>query len=147
VGRWIVKPLAPVEQSPAPAERWATRCLEGESPNRSYTLNGGPPDARSILIVSRQRAQGRCFSDLRHSEAWESFSRIELVMKNDLVPWRGYCWGSLLRRRRSYKKKHLRKIDTKPKLPIRRLRSQRHRLKDEMTNRPMIICIMIVDLL
>jgi hypothetical protein len=24
---------------------------------------------------------------------------------------------------------------------------QRHRLKDEMTNRPMIICIMIVDLL
>jgi hypothetical protein len=30
-----------------------------------YSLNGGPPDAWSILIVSRQRAQGRCFSDLR----------------------------------------------------------------------------------
>jgi hypothetical protein len=31
--------------------------------------------------------------------------------------------GSLLRHRRSHKKKHLRKIDTKPKLSIRRLRS------------------------
>jgi hypothetical protein len=29
----------------------------------------GPPRARIILTVSRQRAQGRCFSDLRHSEA------------------------------------------------------------------------------
>jgi hypothetical protein len=28
-----------------------------------------PPRARIILIVSRQRAQGRCFSDLRHPEA------------------------------------------------------------------------------
>jgi hypothetical protein len=82
----MVKPLAPVEQSPAPAEWWTTLCLEGESPDRSYTLNGGPPDAGSILIVSRQRAQVRCFLDLRHSEARESFSRIELVTKNDLVP-------------------------------------------------------------
>jgi hypothetical protein len=31
--------------------------------------------------------------------------------------------GGLLRRRRSHKKKHLRKIDTKPKLSIRELRS------------------------
>jgi hypothetical protein len=29
----------------------------------------GPPRARNILIVSQQRAEGRCFSDLRHSEA------------------------------------------------------------------------------
>jgi hypothetical protein len=29
----------------------------------------GPPRARNILIISRQRAQGRCFSDLWHSEA------------------------------------------------------------------------------
>jgi hypothetical protein len=31
--------------------------------------------------------------------------------------------GGLLRRRRSHKKKHLRKIDTKPKVSIKRLRS------------------------
>jgi hypothetical protein len=31
--------------------------------------------------------------------------------------------GGLLRRRRPHKKKHLRKIDTKPKLSIRELRS------------------------
>jgi hypothetical protein len=31
--------------------------------------------------------------------------------------------GGLLRRRKSHKKKHLQKIDTKPKLPIRKLRS------------------------
>jgi hypothetical protein len=50
--------------------------------------------AWNTLIVSRQRAQGRCFSDLRHSEASEMFSRIKLVTKNDLAPRRGYCWWS-----------------------------------------------------
>jgi hypothetical protein len=58
---------------PAPAERWTTRRLEGGPPDRSYPLNGGPPDTWSILIVSRQQAQGRCFLDLRHSEAFEIF--------------------------------------------------------------------------
>jgi hypothetical protein len=86
VGRWTAK-------SPTPAERWTTRRLEGESPYCSYPLSGGPPDAWNILIVSRQRAQGRCFSDLRHSEAFENFSRIELVTKNDLASRRGYFWG------------------------------------------------------
>jgi hypothetical protein len=66
-GRWIARSLISVE-------RWTT-------------------DAWNILIVSRQRAQGRCFSDLRHSEAFEIFSRIDLVTKNDLAPRRGYCWG------------------------------------------------------
>jgi hypothetical protein len=55
VGRWIAK-------SPAPAQRWTTLCLEGESLDRSYPLSGGPPGAWNILIVSRQRAHGRCFS-------------------------------------------------------------------------------------
>jgi hypothetical protein len=77
-----------------------------------YPPNGEPHHARNILIVSRQRAQGRCFLDLRHSEALEIFSRIKLVTKNDLAPRRGYCWG-LLRRRMSCKKKHLRKTSTK----------------------------------
>jgi hypothetical protein len=46
---------------------------EGEPPCRLHSLNGGPPDAWNIIIISRQRAQGRCFSDLRHSEAFEFF--------------------------------------------------------------------------
>jgi hypothetical protein len=61
------------EQLLTPAERWTTRRLGGESPNRAYPPHGGPPRARNILIVSRQRAQGRCFLDLRHSEALEIF--------------------------------------------------------------------------
>ena len=61
--------------------------------------------------------------------------------------------GGMLRRRRSYKKKYLRKINTEatPKLPSRELRHSGtpgdeglHRLKDEKTDRPMIICVMIV---
>jgi hypothetical protein len=38
-----------------------------------YPLRGGPPRAWNTLIVSRQRAQGRCFSDLQHSEALKIF--------------------------------------------------------------------------
>jgi hypothetical protein len=44
-------------------------------------------------LVSRQRAQVKCFSDLRHSEAFVFFvdrARYE----NDLAPRRSYCWGS-----------------------------------------------------
>ena len=61
--------------------------------------------------------------------------------------------GGLLRSRRSYKKKHLRKISTEitPKLPSRELRHNdmpwdegSHRLKDEKTDWPMIVCVMIV---
>jgi hypothetical protein len=47
---------------------------EGEPPGRLHSMNGGPLDAWNIIIVSRQRAQGRCFSDLRHSEAFEFFA-------------------------------------------------------------------------
>jgi hypothetical protein len=50
-------------------ERWT---IEPEKANRQDACNccmAGPPRARIILIVSRQRAQGRCFSDLRHPEA------------------------------------------------------------------------------
>jgi hypothetical protein len=46
---------------------------EGEPPGRSQSLNGGPFNAWNIIIVSLQRAQGRCFSDLRHSEAFVFF--------------------------------------------------------------------------
>jgi hypothetical protein len=47
---------------------------EGEPPDRLHSLNGGPSGAWNIIIVSRQRAQGRCFSDLRHSEAFVFFT-------------------------------------------------------------------------
>jgi hypothetical protein len=55
----------------------------------------------------------------------------------------GATFGGLLRRRRSYKKKHLRNINTeaKPKLPSGELRHSDtpcdgglHRLKDEKTD-------------
>jgi hypothetical protein len=46
---------------------------ESEPPNRLHWLSGGPPEAWNILIVSRQRAQGRCFSDLWYSEAFVFF--------------------------------------------------------------------------
>jgi hypothetical protein len=149
---------APTEQLLTPTERWTTRRLGGESPDCAYPPHGGPPRTSNILIVSRQRALGRCFSDLQHSEVLEIFSRIKLVTKNELAPRRGTV-GSLLHRRRSFKKKHLRKISTKasiarrytPKLPSRELWHSdmpcyegRHRLKEEKTNRPMVICVMIV---
>jgi hypothetical protein len=38
----------------------------------SNCCNMEPSLARIILIVSRQRAQGRCFSDLRHPEAYKT---------------------------------------------------------------------------
>jgi hypothetical protein len=47
---------------------------EGEPPDRLHWLSGGPPKAWNILIVSQQRAQGRCFLDLRHYEAFVFFA-------------------------------------------------------------------------
>ena len=58
-----------IDQMPSPSCRG-----EGEPPGRLHSLNGGPSDAWNIIIVSRQRAQGRCFSDLRHSEAFVLFA-------------------------------------------------------------------------
>jgi hypothetical protein len=61
--------------------------------------------------------------------------------------------GGMLRSRRSWRKKHLRQIPSKavPKLaPIKLRHSDMsqdegvNRLKDEMINRPMIVCVMIV---
>jgi hypothetical protein len=47
---------------------------EGELPHCSHWLSGGPSGVWNIIIVSRQRAQERCFSDLRHSEAFVFFA-------------------------------------------------------------------------
>jgi hypothetical protein len=80
-GKVIAKLPAPTEQLPAPAERWTTRRLGGDSPDRAYPPHGEPPRAQNILIVSQQRAQGRCFSDLRHSEALEIFHGSSSLQK------------------------------------------------------------------
>ena len=76
-----------------------------------HSLNGGPHSSRRriggervigarwvmratiILIVSRQRAQGRCFSGSSASRSLEDFSRIKLVTKNDLAPRKGLLLG------------------------------------------------------
>jgi hypothetical protein len=47
---------------------------EGELPYRSHWLSGGPSGVENIIFVSRQRAQRRCFSDLRHFEAFVFFA-------------------------------------------------------------------------
>jgi hypothetical protein len=97
-------------------------------------------------------SSGKVFFGPSTFRSLRNFSRIKLVTKNDLAPRMGYFWG-LLRRRRSYKKKHLRKISTKatPKLSSRELWHSDtpwdeglHRLKEEKTGRPTIICVMIV---
>jgi hypothetical protein len=78
----------------------------------------------------------------RDDKEGECFVRFDMVVV-----------GDLLRRRRSCKKKLLRKISTEVtlKLPFRELRHSDapwdeglHRLKEEKTDRPMIICVMIV---
>jgi hypothetical protein len=85
---------------------------EGELPYRLHSLSGGPPKARNILIISRQRAQGRCFSDLRHSDAFVFFVDRARYEKRSSTA-KGLLLGVLLLRRRSSRQKHLRKNDTK----------------------------------
>jgi hypothetical protein len=55
---------------------------EDEPPNRLHWLSGGRTDDRNTLIVSRQRAQGRCFWTFGIPKPL-CFSRIELVMQNE----------------------------------------------------------------
>jgi hypothetical protein len=151
MGRWTIKP-------PVLAERWTTRYSEGEPPDRLHLLNGGPPDAWSILIVSRQRAHGWCFLDLCHSEAFEIF-RGSSSLRKTIQHHEGATVGGLLLRRRSSKQKHIRQDDMHtditrrymPKLKPRKLRHNgapwdkgRHRLKEEKTVQSLIICVMFV---
>jgi hypothetical protein len=81
----------------------------GELPGRLHSLSGGSSDAWNIIIVSRQRAQGRCFRTFGIPKP-SSFSRIELVTKNDPAPRRATV-GGLLLYQRSSKQKHLRQDD------------------------------------
>jgi hypothetical protein len=148
VGRWIAKSPAPAEQSPAPAERWTTRCLGSELPDRSYPLCGGPPCAPNILIVSRQRAQGRCFSDLRHSEAFEIFFTDQARYEKRSSTAKGLLLGVCFVAKGPIRRNIFGRLTQSRSYQSEGfgVHFQRHRLKDEMTNQPMIICIMIVDL-
>jgi hypothetical protein len=65
---------------------------EGEPPYHLHWLSGGLPEARNILIVSWQRAHGRCFRTFGNPKP-SCFLWTELVTKNDLAPRRGYCFG------------------------------------------------------
>jgi hypothetical protein len=83
-----------------------TRCTVGRKNQNSepawwdrYTLEN--------CIVSQQQAQGRCFRTFGFLKPKRLFSRIKLVTKNDLAPRRATV-GTMLRRRRSCKKKQLR---------------------------------------
>jgi hypothetical protein len=112
----------------------------------------GPPRARNILIISQQRAQGRCFWTFGIPKPRTIFHGSSSLRKT-IYHREGATVGGLLHRRRSCKKKYLRKINTEamPKLSSRELRHSDtpwdeglHRLKDEKTDRPMMICVMIV---
>jgi hypothetical protein len=70
-----------------------THCTVGRK-NQKVNLHGGIWDRSALrnCIVSRQRAQGRCFRTFGFLKPKRLFSWIKLVTKNDLAPRRGYCW-------------------------------------------------------
>jgi hypothetical protein len=111
--RWIVGHSASgrwIDRSLIPAERWAICRLEYL--NRFSTTSSG-----------------KVFSDLRHFEAFEIFSRVKLVTKNDLAPWRATVGGILLHRRSS-KQKHLRQYDMRNDIAWRqKLKLQTRKLR------------------
>jgi hypothetical protein len=53
----------------------------------------GPPRARIILIISRQRAQGRYFSNLRHPEAKETFFMDQARYEKQSSTAKGLLFG------------------------------------------------------
>jgi hypothetical protein len=118
------------------------RTQEGKSPRHAYPPHGGVISRSEYFNRFSITSSEKVFSDLRLSEAFEIFSRIKLVTKNDLAPRRGYYWGHASSPK-ILKKEHLRKILTKaaPKLPSMKLRYNdmsrdegSDRLKDEMTD-------------
>jgi hypothetical protein len=64
---------------------------EGELLERVHWLNGGPADARNILIVFSITSSGTVFFGPSAFRSLCVFSRIELVTKNNLASQKGYC--------------------------------------------------------
>jgi hypothetical protein len=65
---------------------------DGGLPDRLHRLSSGPADARNILIVFRQQAQGRCFHTFSIPRPL-CFSRIELVTKKRSSTTKGLLLG------------------------------------------------------
>jgi hypothetical protein len=92
-------------------KQWYKCCRgEGELPGCSHSLNGRPSDAWNIIIVSRQRAQGRCFLDLRHFEAFEFFADRARYEKRSSTA-KGLLLGAFFSAEGPLSKKHLRQDD------------------------------------
>jgi hypothetical protein len=66
---------------------------EGEPPGRVYWLIGGPVITISFIFIFNNKLREGVFRTFGIQKP-SYFSRIELVIKNDLAPRRGYCWGS-----------------------------------------------------
>jgi hypothetical protein len=102
---------------------------EAEPPGCLHSLNGGPLDAWNIIIVSRQWGQGRCFSDLRHSEAFEFFADRARYEKRSSTA-KGILLGAFFFTEGPLSKKHLQQDDMQadttwryiPKLQLKELR-------------------------
>jgi hypothetical protein len=73
-GRWITRTIVPA----ACWATWRSKYFNRFSATSSGKVFFGPSAFRTFSI----------------SEAFEIFSRIKLITKNDLAPRRGYCWGS-----------------------------------------------------
>jgi hypothetical protein len=102
-------------------------------------------EAWRMLWWVRERSRPSSPSQLWVARPLSPYNVINYLFCTELLL---YSVGGLLRRRRSHKKKHLRKLTRSRSYQSKGFRAyfQMHRLKDEMTNWPMIICIMIVNL-
>jgi hypothetical protein len=68
-----------------------THCTVGRK-NKKVNLHGGTvPRSETVSFLNNDLKEGvfRTFGFLKPKKL---FSRIKLVMKNDLAPRRGYCW-------------------------------------------------------
>ena len=84
-----------------------TRCTVGRK-NQNSEPAWWDRYALENYIVSRQRAQGRCFLDLRLPEAQETFFTDQARYEKRSSAAKGATVGTMLRRRRSCRKKQLR---------------------------------------
>jgi hypothetical protein len=66
---------------------------EGEPTRHVYWLIGGPVSAVNFIFVFNNKLREGVFRTFGITKP-SYFSQIELVMKNNLAPQRGYCWGS-----------------------------------------------------
>jgi hypothetical protein len=112
----------------------------GATPDRHCSLSGAPSGAALTLrelsahyshLQATVGVDSRCSTGTPDSPVNYSGAALQKPEGEEFSLYGPWCTGQfgtpdvggLLRRRRSHKKKHLRKIDTKPKLSIKELRS------------------------